>query len=62
VDASNPVADQSAYTAIIVRRLDLKAAPNLVLNASYHQTDVPVPQGLVPGNNVRLISEASALT
>lgn len=55
VDASNPVADQSAYTAIIVRRLDLKAAPNLVLNASYHQTDVPVPQGLVPGNNVRLI-------
>lgn len=46
VDAGNPVADQSAYTAIVVRRLTLYGGPHLVLNTNYDATDVPVPQGI----------------
>jgi hypothetical protein len=46
VDASKPVADQSAYTAIVARTLRLKAGPNLVLNSDYGSTDIPVPAGL----------------
>ena len=46
VDANKPVADQSAYTAIVVRSLKLKAGPNLVLNSNYDATDVPFPPGL----------------
>jgi Flp pilus assembly protein TadG len=52
--SSNAVADQSAYT-VIVRRVQLKQAPNLVLNANYHQTDVPLPEGLKGRGGVRLI-------
>ena len=46
VDANKPVADQSAYTAIVARKLTLKAGPNLVLNSDYDSTDIPVPVGL----------------
>jgi hypothetical protein len=48
IDANQPVADQSAYTAIVVRRLELSAGPNLVINSSYDATDVPVPNGIGP--------------
>jgi hypothetical protein len=48
VDANNPVADQSAYTVIVSRQLRLSAGPNLVLNANYSSTDVPVPDGVGP--------------
>ena len=55
VDADSPVADQSAYTAIIVRRMRLLSSPNLVLNTNYDATDVPVPEGIGgSGTNVRL--------
>ena len=43
IDADNPIADQSAYTALVVRQLHLTSGPNLVLNANYDDTDVPVP-------------------
>lgn len=46
VDATKPVADESAYTAIIANRLQLFSGPNLVLNTDYDQTDVPVPDGI----------------
>ncbi|HEY8566846.1 MAG TPA: pilus assembly protein TadG-related protein [Beijerinckiaceae bacterium] len=49
VDAKNPVADQSAYTAIIVNKLKLKDAPKLVLNTDYYQSQVPVPAGIGGG-------------
>ncbi|MEM1049035.1 MAG: pilus assembly protein TadG-related protein [Pseudomonadota bacterium] len=56
VDGNQPVADRSAYTAIIVRILELKAGPHLVLNSDYTSTDVPVPPGIGPvGGNIRLI-------
>ena len=52
-----PVADQSAFTIIVARKVQTRAGPNLtndaqltlVLNRNYHLTDVPVPFGL--GNN-----------
>lgn len=46
VDADAPIADKSAYTAIIVSRLELFAGPHLVLNTDYSATDVPVPEGV----------------
>ncbi len=49
VDANKPVADQSAYTAIIVRKLNLMAGPNLVLNSNYNATSIPAPAGLSEG-------------
>ncbi len=56
VTASNPVADQSAYTAIVVNRLELARGPNLVLNSNYDQTNVPVPDGIRgAGSPVRLV-------
>jgi len=48
VDANNKVADASAYTAIVVRRLRLSKGPNLVLNTDYNKTLVPVPDGVGP--------------
>ena len=53
VDANGAVADESAYTAIVVRRLWLLEGPNLVLNADYAATDVPVPSSIA-GGEVRL--------
>lgn len=46
VDAAGPVADQSAYTALIVKRLQIKTGPSLVLNTDYGASDVPVPPGV----------------
>lgn len=46
VDANNPIADRSAYTAIVARKLTLYGGPHLVLNANYELTNVPVPQGI----------------
>ena len=43
-----PVADQSAYTAIVAKKLRLAGSPTLVLNTDYALTDVPVPAGLGP--------------
>jgi len=48
VAANNKVADGSAYTAIVVRRLRLSKGPNLVLNTKYKETLVPVPDGVGP--------------
>ncbi len=46
VKTSKPVADQSAYTAIVARQLSLDLNPTLVLNSDYNATDIPVPTGL----------------
>ena len=47
IDSEAPVADQSAYTAIIAKRIELDEGPTLVLNSDFNATDVPVPAGLV---------------
>lgn len=46
VDASSPIADQSAYTAIVARVMRLYGGPHLVLNTNYSLTPVPVPDGI----------------
>ncbi len=46
VDANEPIADQSAYTAIVARTMTLLGGPKLILNAQYDLTDVPVPKGI----------------
>jgi len=47
IDSEGPIADQSAYTAIIARAIELAEGPTLYLNSDYEATDVPVPEGLV---------------
>jgi hypothetical protein len=48
IGSPNAVADQSAYTIIVAKTLSLVASPNLMLNANYSATNVPVPAGLGP--------------
>ena len=49
------VGRKSAYTAIVVKTLELHKGPNLVLNTDYDKTDVPVPDGIAPiGRNIWL--------
>ena len=54
IDATKPIADKSAYTVMVVRRIDLHDGPNLVLNSDYSATDVPVPKGVGPVGQVLL--------
>jgi Flp pilus assembly protein TadG len=51
IDAQKPIAHMSAYTIIVARRMELYSGPNLVLNANYGVTDVPVPAGVGPGGS-----------
>ena len=46
IDPNSQIAEDSAYTAIIVRQLELTEGPELVLNSDYGATDVPVPAGI----------------
>jgi len=52
IDANSPVADKSDYTAIVVRSLQLREGPKLVLHSDYEKSDVPVPEGLIRGSPV----------
>lgn len=51
VDASKPLFDESAYTVVIARFLDMFSGPNLVLNSNYGDTDVPLPSELSRANS-----------
>jgi hypothetical protein len=57
VDANRPIADQSAYTVIVARRINVRSGPDLVLNTNYEGTDVPVPEGVGPRNSSAFLSE-----
>ena len=46
IDANKPIADQSAYTAIVADSMRLYGGPHLILNTDYHLTTVPVPGGI----------------
>lgn len=50
IDSKKPVADQSAYTVIIARQINLYDGPDLRLNARYGSTDIPVPNGVGPSS------------
>ena len=45
---STNVADQSAWTVIIAKGLQLSGSPNLVINSNYGGSSVPVPSGVGP--------------
>ena len=53
INSTAPVADESAYTAIVTARLWLQQGPTLTLNADYAATEVPVPGSLL-GSKIRL--------
>ena len=55
VDPAATVGEDSAYTAIVVRRLIVQGGPTLVLNTNYNETAVPVPQGIRSSADVMLI-------
>nr|WP_316629083.1 pilus assembly protein TadG-related protein [uncultured Brevundimonas sp.] len=46
IDAGNPIADKSAYTAIIADTMRLYGGPHLILNTRYNESPVPVPGGI----------------
>jgi hypothetical protein len=56
IDSKKPLADRSDYTVIIARSVELFDGPDLVLNANYEGSSVPVPKGVGPlGSNVSLV-------
>jgi len=59
VDATQPLFQDSAYTVIIARTLNMFSGPNLVLNSNYGDSDVPPPSELgtasSPGEDIALI-------
>ena len=57
IDASRPVADMSAYTVVVAQQINLYEGPNLVLNANYGNTSVPVPKGVGPVSGRLLLSQ-----
>ena len=48
VEGKSNVAQDSAWTVIVARELQLKGSPSLVVNANYTSSDVPVPEGVGP--------------
>jgi hypothetical protein len=55
IDAKGNVADESAYTVIVAKQLEVKGA-NLVVNSDYGGTDVPVPDGVGPNSSMVMLS------
>lgn len=53
IDTKNPVADESAFTVVIAKRMQFKGNSTLILNSDYAATDVPVPAG-VRGQNAKV--------
>jgi hypothetical protein len=50
----NTVADQSAWTVVVAKAIKMKGSANLVVNANYNQSTVPVPKGVGPSSGVML--------
>ena len=43
---NNTVANQSAWTVVVAKTLQMSGSPNLVINANYAGSQVPVPAGV----------------
>lgn len=55
IRTSRPIADKSAYTAIVAYQVAVDLNSRLVINADYDATDIPVPEGVGPvGGNIIL--------
>ena len=57
VASLRPVADESAYTALVVKKLILSGSSSLVLNTNYSLTDIPVPAGVGPVGGATFLRE-----
>ena len=57
IGAGKPVADQSAYTIVVVNYFTLASGPTMVLNINYDKTNVPVPIGLGPNANHTVLTQ-----
>ena len=57
IDSKRPIADMSAYTVIIARLVNLYDGPNLMLNARYGASDIPVPLGVGPSSADTVLSQ-----
>jgi hypothetical protein len=55
VSTGTPVADKSAYTAVVARKITLNSSPLLVLNADYSKTNVPVPPGIAGKGKIPML-------
>lgn len=44
--SSNQVAEQSAWTVVVAKAIQMNGSPNLVINANYSASGVPVPNGV----------------
>lgn len=55
--ATSDIAEDSAYTAIIAKRIRLDKNTRLVLNADYAQTSVPVPAGIANAGGAVFLRE-----
>ena len=44
----NTVADQSAWTVVVAKAIKMKGSANLVVNANYTNSSIPVPKGVGP--------------
>ena len=51
----NKVADQSAWTVIVAKSIEMHGGPNLVVNANYGGSPVPVPKGVGPATETHLV-------
>ncbi|MGE0181893.1 MAG: pilus assembly protein TadG-related protein [Parvularculaceae bacterium] len=57
VQSAMPIADNSAYTALVIGKLSMTGSPSLVLNADYGATDVPTPEGVGPTGGTVFLRE-----
>jgi hypothetical protein len=46
IDAERPISNRAAYTILIANRIQMISGPELVLNARYEASSVPVPSGV----------------
>jgi len=52
---NNKVADQSAWTVVVAKKIDVSGSADLVINSDYNAATVPVPAGVGPGT-IRLVN------
>lgn len=50
INSGNIVGDKSAYTVIVARQFWTSGTPDIVINSNYDSTDIPVPDGVGPGD------------
>ena len=56
LNAPGKVADQSAFTVVVVRSLEVGSSTKMYLNSNYGATTVPVPAGLGPSRTINLVN------